>query len=96
MLKITVCSGSTGSVLELEGKLAGPWVEELKGCWNRLVIVDQTVAVHLKAVSFIDSSGKELLKEMHHWGATLVATGCMTKAIIEEIQRDKVSGLERC
>lgn len=87
MLKITVLNDSSGIVLELEGRLAGPWVEELKGCWNRFVRVNQPVSVNLKAVSFIDAAGKDLLKEMHQSGATIAAAGCMTKAVVEEIQR---------
>lgn len=90
MLKITIQTGAAGSVFELEGKLAGPWVEELKGCWNRVVSANQPITVNLKAVSFIDADGKELLAQMHHGGAAIAAEGCMTKAIVEEIQKEKV------
>lgn len=85
MLKITDKSEATETLFELEGKLAGPWVDELRDCWRRSVAVDRPVKVVLKAVMFIDGAGKELLAEMHRQGAELVAEGCMTKAIIEEI-----------
>jgi hypothetical protein len=39
----------------------------------------------LKTVTFIDQAGRKLLTEMHRDGAELVAEGCMTKAIVEEI-----------
>jgi anti-anti-sigma regulatory factor len=87
MLKITKQTDSEGAVLELEGKLAGPWVDELKACCERPVSADRPVKVVLKAVSFIDAAGKELLAELHRQGAKLVAEGCMTKAIVEEITR---------
>jgi len=84
-------TSATGTILELEGKLAGPWVQELEGCWQQAVMVDRPVRVVLKTVTFIDQAGKTLLIEMHREGAELVAEGCMTKAIIEEIMRGKNS-----
>jgi hypothetical protein len=85
MLKITAKADGTGTLFELEGKLAGPWVQELRDCWQRSIAEDQPLKVALKAVMFIDGAGKELLAEMHRQGAELVAEGCMTKAVIEEI-----------
>jgi hypothetical protein len=41
----------------------------------------------IEAVTFVDAAGRELLAEMHRQGADLVAQGCMTKAIAEEIVR---------
>jgi len=85
MLKITTRTGVTGTIFELEGKLAGPWVQELEGCWQRIVVRNQPIKVVLKAVAFIDSDGRGLLAEMHRQGAELVADEFMMKAIIEEI-----------
>jgi len=87
MLKITTQIGATGTIFELEGKLAGPWVQELEGCWRQAVIGDQQVRVMLKAVTFIDSKGRKLLAEMHRQGAELAAEEFMMKTIIEEIIR---------
>jgi len=39
-------------------------------------------------VTFIDAAGKELLRTMHTEGATLAASGCMTRAILEEIGKN--------
>jgi hypothetical protein len=63
-LKITTQTGATGTIFELEGKLAGPWVQELEGCWQRIVIRDQPIKVVLKAVTFIDSEGRKLLAQI--------------------------------
>jgi hypothetical protein len=87
MLKITATADGPGTLFELEGKLAGPWVQELRGCWQRSIADDQPLKVVLKAVMFIDGAGKELLAEMHRQGAELVAEGCMTKAVIDEIKQ---------
>ena len=87
MLKITAKTEAAGTLFELEGKLAGPWVEELRRCWQQSVTGDCPVKIVLKAVLFIDRAGKELMVEMHRQGAELVADGCMTKAIVEEIKQ---------
>ena len=85
MLKITIDIEGKRANLELEGRLAGPWVEELRDCWQRARSDDRQINVVLKQVTFIDGAGRQLLAEMHRQGAVLAAEGCMTKAIVEEI-----------
>jgi hypothetical protein len=87
MLKISTQTDAAGTVFELEGKLAGAWVQELEACWRGRPSLDQPVKVVLKAVTFVDAGGRELLAEMHRQRAELVAQGCMTKAIVDEIVR---------
>ena len=90
MLKITVHTDSTTTVFELEGKLVGPWVGELGGCWRKATLTpDSAVRVILKSVTFIDIDGRNLLREMHLGGAELVAEGCMNKAILDDIASAK-------
>ncbi len=88
MLKITVHTEKNITALELEGKLAGPLVAELEGCWRAAMAraAGTLIRVHLRAVSYIDAAGKELLAEMHRQGVELLASGCMTRAIVAEIK----------
>jgi anti-anti-sigma regulatory factor len=87
MLKITTRTDATGTILDVEGKLTGPWVQELERCWREAVKTERRIKVQLNAVTFIDDAGKRLLAEMHRQGAELAAEGCMTRAITEEIKR---------
>jgi hypothetical protein len=87
MLKITTRTNPTATIFELDGKLAGPWVQELEASWREATDSDQSVRVMLCAVTFIDDKGRDLLVEMYRRGAELVAEGCMNKAIVEEIIR---------
>jgi anti-anti-sigma regulatory factor len=87
MLKITTHNDPGQTSFELEGRLTGAWVEELKTCWQQAAAANQQVRVRLKEVTFVDESGRKLLADMHRQGVTLAAEGCMTKAIIEEIMR---------
>lgn len=85
MLRITTRTDSTETVFELEGTLTGAWVKELEACWRISVAPHQPLKVALKAVTFVDSLGIELLAQMHRQGAEIVAEGCMMKAIVEDI-----------
>jgi hypothetical protein len=85
MLKITTQSDRAGTIFELEGGLTGPWVRELEASWRQNLVPNLPARVVLKTVTFIDEAGRKLLVEMHRQGVELVAEGCMTKAIIEEI-----------
>lgn len=86
MLKITTRTDEAATVFELEGRLAGPWVEELATCWRK-ASADSRRIVKLNAVTFIDAAGRKLLAEMYRQGIKIEATGCMTRSIIDEIMR---------
>jgi hypothetical protein len=91
MLKITTHSEATLVILELEGRLAGPWVDELKLCWQQTGVPDHALCVVLKQVTFIDDGGRALLAAMHQAGVKLEAAGCMTKAVIDEIVKGEAT-----
>jgi anti-anti-sigma regulatory factor len=90
MLKITIQRDERQTSFELEGRLAGPWVGELATCWRSSTGARQ-LRVNLKAVTFIDEAGRNLLSEMHRQGVTIEGKGCMTASIIEEILREDKS-----
>jgi ABC-type transporter Mla MlaB component len=71
----------------LEGRLEGPWVNELEQCWRSLLNGEQrpTLCVDLSGVTYIDAAGKARLAEMHAQGARFIADDCLTKAIVDEI-----------
>ena len=65
MLKIVTLTDVARTVFELQGRLAGAWVQELEDSWRKGANSHQTVRVMICAVSFIDEKGKALLVEMH-------------------------------
>jgi anti-anti-sigma regulatory factor len=89
MLRITNTTRPEGVAVVLEGRLAGPWVDELARWWSALKATQHTgpISIQLDAVTFIDAAGRILLGTMHEQGAALTASGCMTRAILEEITR---------
>jgi outer membrane protein len=74
-------------LLTIEGRLAGESVATLEHCWRELRAASPTEKfnVDLCGVSFIDSAGKTLLKEIHRQGGHLVAQGCLNQETVKEI-----------
>jgi hypothetical protein len=58
VLKITTQTDPTRTIFELEGRLAGAWVQELEDCWRKAGNSDRPVRVMVCAVTFIDDKGK--------------------------------------
>jgi len=87
MLRVTAEKKRGKTVLNVEGRLAGPWVAALEQCWRELHTSEpqEKFNVNLCAVSFIDAAGKVLLKEIHRQGGHLLAEGCLNQAIVREI-----------
>jgi anti-anti-sigma regulatory factor len=95
MLKITTLTDTESTTFRLEGRLAGPWVQELEQCWVSTVVGTRKrhpFSVDLSAVTYVDSDGKDLLKKLHQQGAKLVASGCLTNCLVREISRAVRSG----
>ena len=84
MLKITVRRDETKSTLLIEGKLAGPWVTEVRNAWEAERAGAKEVLVDLNEVTFVDAEGKALLTKLHEAGVTLICKGCLTRAIVAQ------------
>jgi hypothetical protein len=89
MLRITTHDKAKSCTLQLEGKLAGPWVAVLRDCWERQLARPGGGAIHvdLRAVTFVDGAGRELLAEMSGRNAKFYASDCQMNAILAEIRR---------
>jgi hypothetical protein len=90
MLKITIETALSTATLKLEGKLVGPWVDELERSWHavRDDSENRPVMVDLCDVTFVDAEGRKLLSWMHQQGARFTTRGCLAKGIVEEIVQE--------
>jgi len=96
MLRITIHDSAKAITFKLEGKLTGPWVQELEQCWltAESTATGRAAVVDLTQVAFIDASGRELLERLHARGVQLLATGPLNKSIVDEIaSRRKLAAL---
>lgn len=90
MLKVTIKQAGSAETWELEGKLCGDWVKELERCWNERPLRNGApLRVCLIAVSYVDTAGKRLLSLMHDRGVGITGSGCMSKALIDEITQQR-------
>ena len=88
MLKITFQDTPDRTTVKLEGKLSGPWVEELERSWTEHSPgASENVIIDLSDVTYIDPEGKRLLARMMDKGVCFEGTHLMTKYVIDEITR---------
>jgi len=97
MLKFSYSESPKGQRWILCGRLAGPWVEELRAFWRQ--VRERAPLAHavvdLKDVLFIDEAGERLLAEMGTSGADLVAAGVENKHLIATLKNGAGHPLRR-
>jgi len=88
MLRITLEKNTRSTILRLEGRLTGPWVEELERVWQSTVAdpADGAICVDLTDVTFVGEAGKKVLEQMYGRGAKLKTSRCATRSIVDEIE----------
>ena len=65
MLRISTISDSENHTrLRVEGRLMGPWVEELRGMCQQALCEGKAVTLDLGRLWFVDSAGAALLREL--------------------------------
>lgn len=86
MLRITIQPTSDGTTFKLDGKVCGPWVQDLERLWQhaRENALHRPVRVDLTSVLLVDRDGKRMLKWMHEDGAELMAEGSFMNSVIED------------
>ncbi|HTQ55241.1 MAG TPA: TolC family protein [Bryobacteraceae bacterium] len=87
MLRITTQESDQATTFKLEGKLTGPWVDELEQAWNAMLAATpgRGVVIDLADVGYIDCAGRSLLARMHHGGAQLLARSPLNRCIVDQI-----------
>lgn len=67
MLRITIQEDRKAQTIKLEGKIVGPWVEELKRTWTSLApsLGSKKLQLDLRDVAFADDQGRKILREIY-------------------------------
>lgn len=88
MLRITIQKSKQEVTIKLEGRIAGPWVEELHRTWTSLApsLEPNHLRVDLREVTFVDGKGKQVLTDIRKGGAAFLADTAMTKSLVEELE----------
>jgi anti-anti-sigma regulatory factor len=82
MLRITPVHDSPGIVLKVEGKLFGPWTDELRQICAGIAGEQSRPHLDLSDVSFIDASGARLLAELRSKGFALDGCNAFVTAVL--------------
>lgn len=74
--------------LKLEGRLVGPWVDELRDVARDALSASRRLDLDLSGVRFVDAAGVELLRELHGEQAALRgAAGYVEELLRESLPR---------
>jgi anti-anti-sigma regulatory factor len=74
--------------IKLEGRVAGPWAEELDRAWTQASAGAATkeLRIDLSDVTYADAIGKRVLGRIYaQTGAQLLTKGPWTQALAEEV-----------
>jgi len=73
MLKIELTESGNGiTKLRLEGRVLGPWVEELRRSCDLILATGAKVTLDFSGVSFVDRSGVELVRSLRDQDVALL------------------------
>ncbi len=81
----------------MQGRLVGPWVNELRTTWKTAHRSpdERACTIDLNDVTFIDKSGERLLRAMCKKGARLIAKGMYVKHVLDQLQSIRGAGQPR-
>jgi ABC-type transporter Mla MlaB component len=89
MLKITLHDSADEICFRLEGRLSGPWVDELRQCWRTAQSTTRTrrTTLDLREVDYVDAGGCSLLQDMRGAGVELKAVTPLICELVQEVER---------
>lgn len=74
--------------MRLEGRVAGPWANELDRVWSETAptLQSKKLVIDLHNVTYADASGKQVLRDIYaQTHAELVASTPWTQFLVEEV-----------
>ncbi len=86
MLKITIYDSAQELTFQLEGRLCGLWVEELRQCWLTAASTTggRSTVLDLREVDFVDPAGQSLVGEMDAAGVQVQASSPLIQALVAQ------------
>jgi hypothetical protein len=93
MLRISITETAETAAILLEGRVAGPWADELQRTWADLApaVGKRTVKIDLRNTTYADAKGIRVLQEIYQGAsqtaAELITGSPWTKYLAEEVTR---------
>lgn len=90
-LRITVENNSNTAIIKLEGRVVGPWAEELAAVWGDLATtLDRgSATLDLRGVTYVDVNGMQVLRQICREKHPAILTASpLTESFAEQAQRN--------
>ena len=87
MLRISIEQNANALSLVVEGRLVGPWVEELRKVSGEYVDLPTPLTLDLCGLTAMDDAGHALLDELRQRGANLLCSDVMNQYLVEQMAR---------
>jgi hypothetical protein len=87
VLRISIEQNEGALSLVVEGRLVGPWVEELRKVSSEHVGLPTPLILDLSGLTAMDDAGHALLDGLRQRGATLLCSDVMNQYLVEQMAR---------
>jgi hypothetical protein len=97
MLRITIRESASAETIQLEGKIVGPWVEELSRAWHSVepLLGSRELHLDLRGIAFVDKEGRRLLREIYQkTNAFFLANSPLTQYYADDAMQKHPNGLK--
>lgn len=87
MLRISIEHDNNAVFFVLEGRLVGPWVDELRSVWMQHSSPEREsrLTVDLCGLTAMDTAGRDLLEGLLQRGATIRCSDVMNQYLVEQM-----------
>ena len=83
MLRIDQRREGETTVVHVEGRVAGPWVEELRRVLSSCPGARSSVTLDLAGVGYVDAAGEQVLRRAVADGARILGRSAFVAALLE-------------
>jgi anti-anti-sigma regulatory factor len=90
-LRITIENNPNAAFIKLEGRVVGPWAEELAAVWSDLTTTldKRSATLDLRGVTYIDVCGMQVLRQICREKHPAILTASpLTESFAEQAQRN--------
>jgi hypothetical protein len=95
-LRITIQEDEIAMEIKLEGRMAGPWVDELTRVWKEKApeLASRKLLLDLRNMTYADADGTQALRNIYvQTHAELLAGTPWTRFIAEQITREDAQNI---
>jgi ABC-type transporter Mla MlaB component len=87
MLRITIDQLKESAIIKLEGRIAGPWADELSAVWCEFArtFKARSLTIDLCGVTYADASGMQVLRQIYREKSpSFIASSPLSESLAEE------------